>query len=102
MQNQPFLGGGWMWMTFSRAEPELILKPIHHTRGKPASRLRQRRYFPMFKKGDFVKINKDIGVVVLTGKELEGDNEDHTGVWFGTYEKGLPEMWIIPTGYLEK
>jgi hypothetical protein len=54
----------------------------------------------MLKKGDFVIINKDIGVVVVTGEELGGDLEDHTGVWFGTYEKGVPEVWTIPTEYL--
>jgi hypothetical protein len=26
--------------------------------------------------------------------------EDHTGVWFGTFEKGVPEVWTIPTEYL--
>ncbi|HYV35978.1 MAG TPA: hypothetical protein VE988_09770 [Gemmataceae bacterium] len=56
----------------------------------------------MFKKGDFVIINKQIGVVVTTGKELPGDSDDHTGVWFGTYENGVPEVWTIPTEYLEK
>ena len=55
----------------------------------------------MFKKGDFVTINKDVGVVVLTGDEMDGDLEDHTGVWFGTYEKGVPEVWTIPTEYLK-
>lgn len=56
----------------------------------------------MLKKGDFVTIDKNIGVVVLTGKELGGDLEDHTGVWFGTYEKSIPEVWTIPTEYLMK
>ena len=56
----------------------------------------------MFKKGEFVTINKEIGVVVKTGEELPGDSEDHTGVWFGTYEYGVPEVCTIPTEYLEK
>jgi hypothetical protein len=56
----------------------------------------------MFKKGDFVMINKDVGVVVLTGEEIPGDSLDHTGVWFGTYDKGSPEIWTIPTEYLKK
>jgi hypothetical protein len=56
----------------------------------------------MHRKGDFVRINKQIGVVVMTGDELSGDLEDHTGVWFGTYEKDIPEVWTIPTKYLEK
>ena len=55
----------------------------------------------MFKKGDFVKINEQVGVVVMTGEELPGDSEDHAGVWFGTYEEGIPEVWTIPTEYLE-
>ena len=56
----------------------------------------------MLKKGDFVEINKDIGVVVMTGEDLGDDLEDHTGVWFGTYQEGVPEIWTIPTEYLAK
>lgn len=56
----------------------------------------------MFKKGDFVRINKQVGIVVMTGKELPGDSDDHTGVRFGTYENGVPEVWTVPTEYLEK
>lgn len=56
----------------------------------------------MFNKGEFVTISKQVGVVVRTGEELPGDSEDHTGVWFGIYEKGVPEVWTIPTEYLEK
>ena len=56
----------------------------------------------MLKKGDFVTNGRDIGVVVMSGEELLGDMEDHTGVWFGTYENGVPEVWTIPTEYLEK
>ena len=56
----------------------------------------------MFRKGDFVTINKDVGVVVLTGEEMGGSLEDHTGVWFGTDEKGVPEVWTVPTEYLTK
>jgi hypothetical protein len=54
----------------------------------------------MFTKGDFVRINNRVGVVVLTGKELEGGLEDHTGVWFGASAGGEPEVWTIPTEYL--
>jgi hypothetical protein len=54
----------------------------------------------MFKIGDFVKVNTQVGVVVRSGQELPGDSEDHTGVWFGTFENGLPEIWTIPTEYL--
>ncbi len=54
----------------------------------------------MFEKGDFVKLNQEIGVVVLTGKELGADMDDHTGVWFGAMEQGLPEVWTIPSEYL--
>ena len=56
----------------------------------------------MFKNGDFVTINNQIGVVVMTGEELPGDLEDHTEVWFGSYENDVPEVWTIPTEYLEK
>lgn len=55
----------------------------------------------MLKKGDFVRINQQIGVVVATGKELTGDLEDHTGVWFGTNEHGIPDVWTIPSELLE-
>jgi hypothetical protein len=58
------------------------------------------RYTSMFKKGDFVTINKKVGVVVMTGEELPSDMEDHTGVWFGMVEKEVPEVWTIPTEYL--
>lgn len=54
----------------------------------------------MFKKGDFVTINNRVGVVVMTGEDLPGDMGDHTGVWFGTYEEGIAEVWTIPTEYL--
>jgi len=54
----------------------------------------------MFKRGDFVQINKQIGVVVMIGEEIPGDSEDHTAVWFGAYDKGIPEVWAIPTEYL--
>jgi hypothetical protein len=55
---------------------------------------------PMVKKGDFVQINKQVGVVVMIGQEMGGDLENHTGIWFGTYENGAPEVWTIPTEYL--
>jgi hypothetical protein len=54
----------------------------------------------LFGKGDIVTINGQLGVVVLTGKELGGDMEDHTGVWFGDAEEDIPEVWTIPTEYL--
>ena len=54
----------------------------------------------MLKKGDFVSINNEIGVVVLTGDDLPTEMGDHTGVWFGTFEEGVPEVWTIPTEYL--
>lgn len=56
----------------------------------------------MFKKGDFVAINNRVGVVVLTGDELPGDSADHTGVWFGSDENAVPEIWTIPTEYLQR
>jgi hypothetical protein len=56
----------------------------------------------MFKIGDFVTINKQTGIVVRIGEDLPGDCQDHAGIWFGTFENGIPEVWIIPTEYLEK
>ena len=49
-----------------------------------------------------VIINKQIGVVVLTGEELGEDLDDHAGVWFGTNEDGIPEVWTIPTESLSR
>jgi len=54
----------------------------------------------MVEKGDFVMVDTQVGVVVTTGQELGGDLNDHTGVWFGSFEKGHPEVWTIPTEYL--
>jgi hypothetical protein len=54
----------------------------------------------MFQKGEIVTLNHQVGVVVLTGEELEGDLDDHTGVWFGTLEDSKPEVITIPTEYL--
>ena len=54
----------------------------------------------MFTNGEIVTINKKVGVVVLTGQDMGGDLEDHTGVWFGGFEDGKPEVWTIPTEYL--
>lgn len=56
----------------------------------------------MFTKGEFVTLNDQIGVVILTGTDMGGDLEDHTGVWFGTNDQGSPEVWTIPTEYLRK
>ncbi len=56
----------------------------------------------MFTKGDFVAINDRVGVILMTAAELSADLEDHTGVWFGDLENGIPEIWTIPTEYLEK
>lgn len=55
----------------------------------------------MFQKGDFVSVNREVGVVVKTGEELPGDMGDHTGVWFGECVDGVPEARTIPTEYLE-
>ena len=54
----------------------------------------------MFKKGDFVTINNKIGIVVMTGEQLPGEMKDHTAVWFGAFEKEVPEVLTIPTDYL--
>jgi hypothetical protein len=56
----------------------------------------------MFKKGDFVTINNEIGVVIFTGDELPGDMDDHTGVWFGPDERGVSDVYTIPTEYLKE
>lgn len=56
----------------------------------------------MFNRGDFVKLDNRVGVVVITGEELPGDLDDHTGVWFGTCEHGVPEVWTIPSEYLKE
>ena len=58
--------------------------------------------FPMFQKGAFVTINGEVGIVVMTGDELPGDMGDHSGVWFGRCEQGIPEVRTIPTEYLEQ
>lgn len=54
----------------------------------------------MIEKGRIVTVNGRVGVVVFTGKELEGEMDDHTGVWFGTLDSGQPEVITIPTEYL--
>jgi hypothetical protein len=61
----------------------------------------------MFKTGEFVVHNNQVGVVAMTGEDLvsrlPGSGlEDHTGVWFGTLEDGAPDVWTIPTEYLAK
>jgi hypothetical protein len=56
----------------------------------------------MFKKGDFVKVNERIGVVVMTGAELPGDSGDHAAVWFGTAKDGVPDVWTMPMEYLDE
>ena len=54
----------------------------------------------MFKAGDFVILNNRVGVVTRTGNDLGEQMEDHTEVWFGTFDKGLPEVFSIPTEYI--
>jgi hypothetical protein len=54
----------------------------------------------MFGNGAIVTLNGRIGVVVFTGEDLGQDLEDHSGIWFGTFENGIPEVWTIPTEYL--
>ena len=54
----------------------------------------------MFEKGRIVAVDAQVGVVVLTGSELGADMDDHTGVWFGTFHDGQPEVMTIPTEYL--
>ncbi len=45
-------------------------------------------------------INERIGIVTMEGLEIPGDAEDHCGVFFGTFEDGQPEVWIIPADLL--
>ena len=54
----------------------------------------------MVGKGDIVTINNRVGVVVATGQELGGELEDHTGVWFGSFDGEYPVVWTIPTEYV--
>ena len=56
----------------------------------------------MFEKGAVVTINGRVGVVVLTGNELSEALADHTAVWFGDVDDGVPEVWTIPTEYLSE
>ena len=56
----------------------------------------------MLVKGDIVTINDRVGVIVLSGEDLGVEFEDHSGVWFGDAENGIPEVWTIPTEYLSK
>jgi hypothetical protein len=55
----------------------------------------------MFQRGDFIILNSDVGVVVMNGVEMEGDLDDHTMVWFGEIENGLPVTYTVPTDYLK-
>jgi len=54
------------------------------------------------KKGDFIKVSKDIGVIVF----FEGENEtpdEHLGVWFGEISKdGNPKYRTVPNEYCKK
>jgi len=48
------------------------------------------------KKGNFVKVNKDIGVIVALEKE-ESVPEDHIGIWFGELtELNIPVYKTVP------
>ena len=54
----------------------------------------------MWERGEFVTINGRVAVVVATGAELGEALSDHTAVWFGKAGEGPPEVWTIPTEYL--
>ena len=58
---------------------------------------RRHACLPSASKGEIVSINNKVGVIVLTGKQLGGDLEDHVGVWFGNSADGVPEVWTVPT-----
>ena len=36
----------------------------------------------------------------MTGAEMEEDLNDHTAVWFGEIENGIPVTYTVPTEYL--
>lgn len=55
----------------------------------------------MFKRGDFIQLNNQLGVVVGTDSDGVAP-EDHVAVWFGNSndsEDRQPEVWTIPTQY---
>lgn len=55
-----------------------------------------------FRKGDFVWVGKDIGVVVFLEKESETP-EDHLGIWYGeTDNEGIPRYRTVPVEYCER
>ena len=54
------------------------------------------------KKGDFVKVGKEVGVVVFLENENETP-EDHLSIWYGeTNEQGNPKYRTVPAEYCEK
>jgi len=53
-------------------------------------------------KGDFVKVGKDIGVVVLLENESEIP-EEHLGIWYGEITiEGKVLYRTVPVDYCEK
>jgi hypothetical protein len=56
-----------------------------------------------FKVGDFVYLNEQSGIGVVLGLEPDEDSSeyDHLKIWFGTFENGHPEIWLVPAAYCQ-
>lgn len=55
----------------------------------------------MIKKGSFVRIGNDVGVVVFQEHENRTP-EDHLAIWFGeTDENNIPKYKSVPEDYCE-
>lgn len=63
----------------------------------------------MHKLGDFVLVDRSIGVIVKTGEMLHAEfladgyendsSEDHLGIWFGESVCGRPLVKVVPAEY---
>ena len=54
------------------------------------------------KKGDFIKVGNDIGVIVFLERENDTPKE-HIGVWYGELNnEGNPKYRTVPTEYCKK
>lgn len=52
-----------------------------------------------FKKGNFVKVGNEVGVVVFLENDPETPDE-HLGIWYGeTNAQGKPRYRTVPTAY---
>ncbi len=59
----------------------------------------------MIEKGTIVIVADRVGVVVRTGEELcketGADLDDHSGIWFGSLDGGIPVVRTIPSEYIQ-